>query len=235
MHDLQRRSCNTGQARLLTHEPRENAGPALGGLVEQKTLADVTRRHRLREHLALFELEHRLDATQDRMLHRGQRDFRKSLAGGSEEERVLAVLNAGDDPLPRRGRGIGGALVGVFVLAPGPVSRYRIDAKAEDLLVGSPAQTLVEARDRRAGAVRQVDYLAFFVGGRRVPDVDLLVANRPFERRLQVETLTSAFFVVRGDLLGRLGGHVLYPIRVADDLGVTERRSAGVAHRQIVA
>ena len=27
MHDLQRRSCNTGEARLLTHEPREHAGP----------------------------------------------------------------------------------------------------------------------------------------------------------------------------------------------------------------
>ena len=68
-----------------------------------------------------------------------------------------------------------------------------------------------------------------------MPDVDLLVADRPFERRLQVEALALPFFVVRGDLLGRLRGHVLDAIRVAHHLGVAERRSAGVAHRQVVA
>ena len=68
-----------------------------------------------------------------------------------------------------------------------------------------------------------------------MPDVDLLVADSPFERRLQVEALPLAFFVVRGDLLGRLRGHVLDPIGVAHDIGVTERRPAGVAHRHVVA
>ena len=76
MHDLQRASCDGGEARLLAHEPRENAGAAFGGLVEQEAVADVTRGHRFGEHLAFLELEHRLDATQERMLHGGERDLR---------------------------------------------------------------------------------------------------------------------------------------------------------------
>ena len=73
------------------------------------------------------------------------------------------------------------------------------------------------------------------VGGRCAPHVDLLVPNRPLERRLQVEALALAFFVVRGDVLGRIRGNVLDAVRVAHDLGVAERLSAGVAHRPIVA
>ena len=76
MHDLQRPSCDGGEARLLAHEPRENAGAAFGGLVEQEAVANVTRGHRFGEHLAFLELEHCLDATQDRMLHGGERDLR---------------------------------------------------------------------------------------------------------------------------------------------------------------
>ena len=234
MHDLQGVSRDGGETRLLAHEPRENPGTAFGGLVEEETLADVTRGHRLGKHLAFFELEHRLDATQDRMLQGGQRDLRR-FVGGLEEERVLPILNAGDNQLPSRRRGVECVLVRVVVLVPGPVSGNRIDAKAEDLLVGSPSQTLVEARDRCAGTVRHTHYLAVLVGGRRNPYIDLPVADRPFERRLQVEALALAFFVVRRDLLGRLRGHVLDPKRAAHDLGVTERRSAGVAHGQVVA
>ena len=39
---------------LLAHEPRENAGAAFRGLVEQEAVAHVTRRHRLGEHLAFL-------------------------------------------------------------------------------------------------------------------------------------------------------------------------------------
>ena len=235
MHDLKRPACDGGEALLLAHEPGEDAGTAFGGLVKQEALANVARRHRLGEHLAFLELEHRLDAAQDRMLHGGQRDLGKRVAGGPEEQRILAVLHAGDDPLPRRGRGVGCLLVRLFLLVPGPVPRNRIDAEAEDLLVGSAAQPLVEARDGRSGAVRHVHDLALPVGGRRAAHVDLPVANRPLERRLKVESLALALFVVRGDVLRRMGGDVLDPVRVADHLGVAERLSAGVAHRQVVA
>ena len=234
MHDPQRFPRHGGEARLLAHEPREHAGAALGGLVEQEAVADVARGHRLGEHLAFLELEHRLDAAQDRMLHGDQRNVRERIADGLEEERVLAVLDAGHDPLPGRGGGVEGALVRVVVLVPGPVPRYRIDAEAEDLLVRPAPQPLVQARDRRPGAVGHAHDLALRVGGRREPHVELAVADRPLERRLQVEALALALFVVGGDLLGRLRGDVLDPVRVAHDLGVAERRSAGVARRPIV-
>ena len=61
----------------------------------------------------------------------------------------------------------------------------------------------------------------------------LVVAHRPLEGGLQLEALALAFFVVRGDALGRLGGDVLDAVDVADDLGVAERRAAGVAHRRL--
>ena len=235
MHDLKRPSCDGGEALLLAHDPREDAGPAFGGLVEQEAVANVAGGHRLGEHLPFLELEHRLDATQDRMLHGGQRDLGQGVVDGPEEQRILAVLHAGDDPLPGRGRGVECLLVRLFLLVPGPVPRYRIDAEAEDLLVGPAAQPLVEARDGRSGAVRHVHDLALRVGGRRAAHVDLPVANRPLERRLKVESLALALFVVRGDVLRRMGGDVLDPVRVADHLGVAERLSAGVAHRQVVA
>ena len=234
MHDPQRFPRDGGEARVVAHEPREHAGAAFGGLVEQEAFAIVPRGHRFGEHLAFFELEHRLDAAQDRMLHGDQRDVRERIADGPEEERVLAVLDAGHDPLPGRGGGIECALVRVFVIVPGPVPGYRIDAEAEDRLVGPAPQPLVQARDRRPGAVRHARDLARRVGGRSEPHVDLPVADRPLERRLQVEALALAFFVVGGDLLGRLRGDVLDPVRVAHDLGVAERRSAGVAHRTFV-
>ena len=85
------------------------------------------------------------------------------------------------------------------------------------------------------GAVCHAHDLAVGVGGRCAPHVDLLIANRPLERRLQVEALALAFFVVRGDVLGRIRGNVLDAVRVAHDLGVAKRLSAGVAHRPIVA
>ena len=169
------------------------------------------------------------------MLHGDQRNVRGRVADGPEEERVLAVLDAGHDPLPGRGGGIGCALVRVVVIVPGPVPGDRIDAEAEDLLVGPAPQPLVQARDRRPGAVRHAHDLALRVGGRSAPHVDLAVADRPLERRLQVEALALALFVVRGDLLGRMGGDVLDPVRGAHDFGVAERRSAGVARRPIVA
>ena len=169
------------------------------------------------------------------MLDGGQGDRRKLLADGLEQERILAVLNAGDDPLPGRGRGIGRTLVRVVVLVPGPVPRYRIDAEAEDLLVRPAAQPLVEARDRSPGAVGHADDLALRVRRRRAPHVHLLVSGRPLERRLQVEALALALLFVRRDPVGWLGSHVLDPVRVPHHVGVAERLIAGVTHRQVVA
>ena len=72
------------------------------------------------------------------------------------------------------------------------------------------------------------------VGGGRAPYVDRLVADRPFEGRLQVEALALALLVVGGDLLGRLRGDVLDAVGVAHHLGVAERVPAGVAHGKFI-
>ena len=233
MDDPQRFPRYVGQTLLLSHEPRENAGAAFGGFVEQKAVAHIARGHRLGKDLALLELVRRLDAAQDRMLNGDLRNIGKSV-DGTKEKRILVVLNAGDDPLQGRGRGVKGALVRVVVLAPGPVAGYRIDAEAVNRLVGSAARPFVQARNRCPGAVCHSHDLALLVEGRPVQHIDFPVADCPLERRLQFKALTLALFVVGRDLLGRLRGDVLDPIRVAHDLGVAERRPAGVAHREIV-
>jgi hypothetical protein len=46
-------------------------------------------------------LEDGLDATQERVLQGGDGGLGQRLVEGREEERVLVVLYAGDDPLPR--------------------------------------------------------------------------------------------------------------------------------------
>ena len=42
----------------------------------------------------------------------------------------------------------------------------------------------------------------------------------PFESRLEIEALALTLLVVGGDALGRLGGDVLDPVGVLDDLRV---------------
>ena len=56
--------------------------------------------------------------------------------GRLDEQRVLAVLDARDDPLARGLRGIDDLLV--FVLVLGPVAGDRVDPEAQLLLVGAP-------------------------------------------------------------------------------------------------
>src|SRR6185369_14777902 len=99
-----------------------------GGLVEAETTALVTSGHRLGGNLALLELDDGLDAPQERVFDRRKRGLREILSGGLQQERVLAVLHARDDPLPRRCGWVGRLVALILVLR--PVAGDRVDVEA---------------------------------------------------------------------------------------------------------
>src|SRR5206468_3367949 len=141
-----------GEAIGLGDEPRENACPALRGLIEEEACALVARRHRLGKDFALLELKDRLDAAQEGVLQRSERGLLPLLARRLEQQRVLAVLHAGDDPLARRSGRIRGLVSLVLVLC--PIAGDGADVESELSPVGPPSKAFVEPRDGGARAVR---------------------------------------------------------------------------------
>jgi hypothetical protein len=82
VHDRERLARDLGKALGFGDEPREHARAALGRLVQKEAAALLARGHPLREDLAPFELEDRLDAAEERVLQRRQRGLRQPLPGG---------------------------------------------------------------------------------------------------------------------------------------------------------
>ena len=58
------------------------------------------------------------------------------------------------------------------------------------------------------GEARRHAWCVRSVGRRAMSHVDLVIANRPLERGLQLEALPLPLLVVRGDALGGLRGDV---------------------------
>ena len=104
---------------------------------KQKEAAPIlTGRHRFGEDLTFFKLEHRFDATEDRVLDRGEGCGGEGTVDRFKEEGVLAVLHARYNPLSGRSGRIDRVFVLVLILR--PVTRYGIDAESEYFLVGPP-------------------------------------------------------------------------------------------------
>jgi hypothetical protein len=232
VHHLERLERDVRDRRRLRDEAREHARAALGRLVEEEAGAEVARGHRLGEHLALLELEHRLDAAQERVLHGHEGRGRDVGVERLEQERVLAVLHARHDPLARARRRVGRLVALVVVLRPGP--EHGIDAEPELRAVRPASQALVEAGDGRSGAVVEPRDGAGLVEGHPLAHVGRAVAHGPLERGLQLEPLALSLLVVRGDALGRLRRDVLDAVDVLHDLGVPERAAARLARARHV-
>src|SRR5262245_42444823 len=124
-----------------------------------------------------------------------------------QQQSVLAVLNARDNALPW----CRGGIVVVIARALLPIARDWIDEEAVNFAFAASAKALVETRDRRAGTVGERRDLTLSIGRGTVAHVEAVITSRPFEGRLQFESLTLPLLVIGSDPLGRQRRHVFDP------------------------
>ena len=75
MHQFERCARDAREGLRLRRQPSEDAGSALGGLVDEDRAPAFTRRYRFGENLALLDLEAEPDAVRQGVLQRGHPGF----------------------------------------------------------------------------------------------------------------------------------------------------------------
>ena len=213
---MRRSACRARRGRASGSRAQAGEDPraTLGRLVDQQRAAVGAGWQGFAKNLALFQLVAPFDGAEERVLDRRQGLGREVGVKVAQVERVLAVLDDGDDLDGLRH--VGGGVWFVLSLAGkgDPAARLRVDAEAVDMWVLAAFQPLVQAAD--LGPLAILQRKEGRVARRRRP---FQTSTRPSRRGQEktvwiVEPLADALLVVGGDPVGGDG------VDVVDDQGV---------------
>jgi hypothetical protein len=204
----------------LVDQAAENAGAALGGLVEEDATPVRARRQRLRGELAVLELELELDRRLDGGLQRRHGLFVER-EGEVEDQAVAGVADVGDDAGLTRGRRLVWIGIGVLgVLAADPGAGLGVEQEARDLVRLAAAPAEVDPPDVSGVAIGQGGE-QLVTGSEELGDGLSRSAVDPGEMDVgpQVVADPQALLFVGRDPIAAVRGHVAH----AEQVGVDAR------------